>query len=407
MRRFNLFLYITIFFILSACDLLIVSSCVEPNLPQLLKTQSGTEVVTSEDWQKIRRPEIIELFKTNVYGRSPIDRPQDEHFEIVETDKMAMSGNATRKKVKIRFSGPGGNGNISLLVFIPNNTQLPVPAFVLICHRGQDNIDPSRKIKKDFWPAEEIVSRGYAAITFHVSDLDPDDDDGFNNGVHGVFDGAPPRPKDAWGTIAAWSWGASRVMDYLVTDPDINNKQIAIIGHSRGGKASLWAGALDERFALVISNESGCTGAALARRDVGESVASINKNFPHWFCENYNKFNNNEDDLPVDQHMLIALIAPRLAYVASAEDNFWADPVGEFLSCVYAEPVYALYGEQGLGTQSPPEVNIPIHDGRIGYHMRSGNHDLTKYDWKCYLDYASKQWYYGNHFNNTTTRDTK
>jgi hypothetical protein len=270
---------------------------------------------------------------------------------------------------------------------------VPTPCFLLICNRGATNIDPSRSIQSPFWPAEEMIGRGYAAAAFLNSDLDPDRHDGFTNGVHGIFD--PPgvrRADDAWATIAAWAWGASRAMDYLVTDPDIDSRGVAVMGHSRGGKTALWAGAEDERFALVISNDSGCGGACLARRRQAkaESIKAINKSFPHWFCENYKRYADREDNLPLDQHMLAALIAPRLLYIASASEDLWADPEGEFLCAVEARRVYELFGLQGIKTREFPAPDSPLHEGVIGYHVRTGKHDLTLYDWKCYMDFADR-----------------
>ena len=361
-------------------------------LPDPLISASGAHITTVLQWTS-RRQEILDLFRENVYGRMPVKRPKDLHFKLLDSTSTAMSGMATRKQVDILFSGPGGQGRINLLVFIPNHVPKPVPGFLLICNRSPDNIDPTRKIKSPYWPAEEIIKRGYMAATFYYGDLDPDYPDGFKNGVHGIFDpNNGPRGDDAWGAISAWAWGASRAMDYFESDPDIDQTRIGVVGHSRGGKTALWCGAEDDRFALVVSNDSGCTGAALARRKKGETIKNINDSFPHWFCANYKKFNNREDQLPVDQHMLIALMAPRAVYVASASEDSWSDPKGEFLSCVYASPVYALYGLTGLGTDQMPPADHPIHKGRIAYHLRTGKHNLTVYDWYCFMDYADILW---------------
>jgi hypothetical protein len=238
------------------------------------------------------------------------------------------------------------------------------------------------------------VSRGYAAAAFLNSDVDPDQHDGFTNGVHGIFDPpGKPRAGDAWGTIAAWAWGASRVLDYLETDPLIDSRRVAVIGHSRGGKTALWAGAEDERFAFVISNDSGNTGAMPARRrqPKAETVAIINRQFPHWFCENYRRYNDHEDQLPVDQHMLAALIAPRLLAIGSASQDLWADPEGEYLTAVHASPVYELLGVPGLKADRWPPPDSPRQDGRISYHVRSGRHNLTLQDWNYYMDFADRQ----------------
>jgi len=374
---------------LAACHGLLAS---ELRLPDPLTTASGAKVTSADAWRQTRRPEVLELFRTHVYGRAPIGRPGSLKFETVEPANGAMDGAAVRKQVKISYRGPGGEGAIRLVLFIPQRPK-PAPCFLLICNRGATNIDPTRATKSPFWPAEQIVARGYAAAAFLNADVDPDRHDGFTNGAHGIFD--PPgirRPADAWGTIAAWAWGASRVMDYLETDPGIDARRVAVIGHSRGGKTALWAGAEDERFAMVISNDSGCGGAALARRrqPKAETIRAINRAFPHWFCQNYHAYADREDDLPVDQHMLAALIAPRLLCIGSASEDLWADPEGEYLCGLEASPVYRLFGKRGLVSDGWPPPDSPRQDGSIGYHLRTGKHGLTEYDWRCYMDFADR-----------------
>jgi hypothetical protein len=362
------------------------------NLPDPLIAADGTKVADASAWNNKRRAEVLELFRENVYGRAPVARPAELRFETIEENRDAMEGKATLKLVRIAYAGRGGQGSIRLVLFTPNNAPAPAPCFLLICNRPTDNIDPTREKKSPFWPAEQMIERGYAAAAFHNADVDPDKHDGFKDGVHGIFDNPGERAPSAWGTIAAWAWGASRVMDYLETNPEIDPKRVGVVGHSRGGKTALWAGAEDPRFAMVVSNDSGCGGAALARRKQpkAETVARINKSFPHWFNDNYKRYSDREDELPVDQHMLAALIAPRLLYIASASEDLWADPEGEFLSGVHASPVYRLFGSEGLTPAAFPKPDSPLHEGRIGYHLRTGKHNLTEYDWARFMDFADR-----------------
>jgi len=364
----------------------------ELKLPDLVSTQSGQKVDTVEVWKAQRRPELLELFREHVYGRMPVRRPEHLKFEVTDTTSDAMDGCAKRKLVRISYRGPGGEGAIQLVLFVPKTVSKPVPCFLLICNRGHENIDPSRKVKSPFWSAEQIVNRGYAAAAFFNGDVVPDKHDGFASGVFQIFDQPGGRRASSWGAIAAWAWGACRVMDYLESDKEIDSKKVVVVGHSRGGKAALWAGAEDERFAMVVSNESGSTGAALARGKQGEHIKDINQRFPHWFCDNYKRYNDRESDLPVDQHMLAALIAPRLLYVGSATEDLWADPKSEFLAAVHAEPAYRLFGLEGLGTTVMPAPESPVQLGHIGYHLRTGKHDLTEYDWARFMDFANKHW---------------
>ncbi len=357
------------------------------DLPDPLTMTNGEKVVSKEMWQDRRRPELLELFRENVYGRNPVERPTSLKFTTTDTDAKAMDGAATRKLVDISYSGAGGEGAIHLILFTPNAAAKPAPCFLLICNRGKENIDPTRVHKSPFWPAEELIRRGYAAAAFFNGDVAPDNKDAWKAGVHAIFD-SPQRPPNAWGTIGAWAWGASRVLDYLETDASVDAHRVAVVGHSRGGKTALWAGAQDQRFALIVSNDAGCTGSKLARHPKGESITAINTNFPHWFCENYKHFNGHAETLPVDQHELIALIAPRPVYVTSASED--TDPEGEFLGAVNASPVYALLGLPGLNATAYPKPDTTFADGMIAYHLRPGPHNLIEYDWNRFMDYADK-----------------
>jgi pimeloyl-ACP methyl ester carboxylesterase len=355
-------------------------------LPDVLTTVDGRKVATSDLWNKVRRQEILELFRKNVYGRVP-GTPYEKSFKVINLDKKAIDGAATLKQVDITITANGKSLVIHLTLFTPNKVQKPVPVFLLIDNRGPSNTDPSRKIKSEFWPVEEAIARGYGMAVFSNADVDPDDFDEFKNGIHGLLD-INPRPDDAWGTIAAWAWGASRCLDYLITDKDIAGDKIAVVGHSRGGKTALWAGAEDTRFAMVVSNESGCGGSALARRRFGETVSRINTAFPHWFCSNYKEYNNNEDALPIDMHMLLALTAPRALYIDCADEDLWGDPRGSYLALYNAAPVFKLLEINSDIPEAMPPLNKQVISGIVAYHIRDGVHNLLLKDWNWFMDFA-------------------
>jgi hypothetical protein len=362
-------------------------------LPDVLMAKSGRRIQTADEWKNTRRAEVLELFREHVYGRVPAT-PYRTNFRVVREDRKAMGGAATLREIEIVIDSDGKSLTIPMSLFVPNGAPKPAPAFLLICNRGRENIDPTRQKKSEFWPAEEAIARGYAMAAFFNGDVDPDDktDTAFKDGIHAVLDRGPRGP-DAWGTLAAWAWGASRCLDYLVSDRSIAASQVAVIGHSRGGKTALWAAAEDARFALACANDSGCGGAALSRRrnKEKETVAVINRAFPHWFDQNFKAYSGREDALPVDQHMLVALIAPRAVAVHSASEDLWADPRGEFLSVVHARPVYQLFGREALGpTTEMPPIGVALNGDAAHYRMRDGKHNLTLEDWNAYMDFADR-----------------
>lgn len=392
----------------------------EYTLPDPLRTTNGVKVESPEQWVEARRPELLKLFETQVYGVMP-PPPEGLHFEELSIDRDALGGKATRKQVRVHFADHPAAPPMDVLLYVPNSGTGPYPAFLGLNFGGNHTIHPdpgillnanwirnnpasgvvenratdaSRGSASSRWPVERIIDRGYALATVYYGDIDPDFDDGFRNGIHVLTreqDNAAngERKPDAWGSIGAWAWGLSRALDYLQTDQEIDPRRVAVMGHSRLGKTSLWAGATDPRFALVVSNNSGCGGAALSRRAVGETVWRINTAFPHWFCDNFNQYNNNEAALPVDQHELIALIAPRPVLVCSAAEDLWADPRGEFLAAKGADPVYRLLGTDGLAVGAMPAVGDQVLS-TIGYRIRPGEHDVKPEDWEAYMDFADK-----------------
>lgn len=382
-------------------------------LPELMVSLKGKTITNAKEWVAIRRPEILSLFEANMYGKIP-GVMNISSYKAIEVDTIALGNKAIRKQVVLTFAKAGQELNVNLLIYLPKNIGR-APVFVGYNFDGNHTVinDPgilittswirddslhgifenratslSRGIAKDRWQVEKIIAAGYGLVTLYYGDVDPDKND-FTDGVHPLFySKGQKKPKaDEWGSISAWAWGLSRVMDYLEKDPDIDAARAVVMGHSRLGKTALWAGALDQRFAIVISNNSGCGGAALSRREFGERLGGMNQYFPYWLCDNCNKYDGDENALPLDQHMLIGLIAPRPVYIASAVDDKWADPKGEYLSGYYASPVYKLFGKTGLTSMEMPAVNHPVMNS-IGYHIRRGGHGVFAYDWDQFIRFA-------------------
>jgi len=366
------------------------------DLPELLVTAEGKTVETAEEWRNIRRPQILALFSNLVYGRVPKPAsPIETEFTIIKTDPKFMGGKATRKDVRIRLSNDKGKAEMLVLVFVPNNAAKPVPAFM----KHSFNDTKSRDfdvhsmwpgLLRNGWPVGKFFERGYAFVAVYQQDLVGHNEVEFLKGIHRLFykKGQSFPKAHEWGVLSAVAWGAMRAMDYLQADEDVDEKRVAIMGHSKMGKATLWTAAQDERFALAISAQSGCAGAALWRRRSGETLEKMVTRFPYWLCRNAWKFVGREDDLPVDQHMLLACIAPRPVYVHSGVEDTWADGRGEYLSAYHASEVYRLLGKKGLTSESSPPVGEAIIESDVGYHIRKGGHSIEMYDWERFLDFA-------------------
>jgi len=395
-----------------------------------LKTTDGRTVNSPQLWNDVRRPELLKLFADEMFGKldpSVADSlPSGTRgnflfpdFQIVSSESV-FGGKGTRYWITVLMfreeysegeldSVTVGSRTINVLVYVPNDVQEKVPLFLGLNFQGNHTVDadPSIRLGRVWrdrqlvaareedrgaqasrWQIEKVLDRGYATATAYYQEIEPDFDGGSKSGFRGLMDS-----PDAGNAIATWAWGLSIINDALhmfAERLNIDPERIVVHGHSRLGKAALWAGAMDERFAMVISNNSGCGGAALSRREYGETVHRINTSFPHWFNENFKKYNLDVNALPFDQHELIALIAPRPVYIASAVEDQWADPKGEFLSGLHADPVYRLLGTDGFaGVTEMPELNKSV-GGTIGYHIRTGVHDVTEFDWEQFLNFADK-----------------
>lgn len=368
------------------------------DLPPLLVMDEGSPVTTPEQWRTRRRPEIFSLFANLVYGRVPPPaEPLQTRFAVLRTVSGFLDGLAVRKEVRLEFRNSRGALDMLVLVFVPKHAAGPVPA--ILVHSFDDTRSPAFQphparpgMLRNGWPLGALIRRGFGLVAVYQQDLVGHNEVEFLHTIHALF--YPPGqsfPKaNEWGVLGAVAWGGSRALDYLEQDPDIDARRVAVMGHSKMGKAALWTAASDERFAMAISVQSGCAGAALWRRRYGETLEKMVTRFPYWLCRNAWKFAGREDDLPVDQHMLLALVAPRPLYVCSAAEDHWADPRGEYLSAWHAGEVYRLLGRRALPSPEPPPLMEPILDRDVGYHIRKGGHSVDPYDWEQILTFASR-----------------
>jgi hypothetical protein len=388
-------------------------------VPDPLFAKDGSRARNAAEWRAVRQPEIHRDFRDLMYGHTP-DFPFQLRTEVIATRNDAVKGLATRKIVRLRFFDDPDAPHIDLMLYTPNFASKPVPVFLGMSFFGNSSIeaDPAiphaegwmrphrsgavkgnkpteelRGLYPDNWPIETALRRGYGVATFYCGDAEPDHIDGWREGIRGYalkLAGRTKHKPDEWGMIGAWAWGLSRALDYLETNDAIDAKRVAVFGHSRMGKTALWAGAQDQRFALVISNNSGEGGASLARRNFGENIAYSVAHASWRYCGKFRDYIDRENELPFDQHMLLGLIAPRPIYITSATEDPGADPRGEFATAVHAEPIYRLFGKRGVDTKEWPKPDTPIGKS-IGYHVRTGPHAITAYDWEQFLNFADRR----------------
>lgn len=390
MKKLLIYACLSVSAVLTSAQIVELDKSLYPDLPDPLITESGDKVIDISTWENGRRDEILNTFTDEVYGRVPQVGDYTSSSAVVSTTPIA-DGTAVLKMVEISVTGPKGTHTFPVPVYLPNQAE-KVPVFVMINHRTPINGTSSTN---DFFPLDKVIlPRGYGVAVVNDADV-ADDNPKYREGIIDKFnlDGT-----NDWKTISAWSFAASRVIDYLETDPNVDSSKIGVIGHSRGGKASLWTGARDERVALTCVNNSGCTGDRLMRGTWkwGETITKINTNFPHWFATKYRDYNEQDKSLPFDFHQLVALIAPRLIAQGTASGDGWADPERQFHSMVFAQPVFALYGETTKTWQisdTPDKTNpIVMRNGNMQSHQRIGRHGMTEEDWNHYLDFADSHW---------------
>jgi len=381
-------------------------------VPDLFVLQGGGRVTDGKTWLKKRRPDIVKLFEENQFGKMP-PRPRDLSFEVFDKGTPVFNAKAIRKQVTVYFTKDHSDHKMDLLIYLPANVK-KAPLLLNISFAAPNQIvdDPGVRVG-EIWGrdnkrakadkptpfgkmnVEQFIDAGFGFATVYYGDIEPDFKDGIKFGIRSLYlkPGQTTVANDEWGAISAWAWGLSRAMDYFETDKDIDAKRIALQGTSRLGKTVLWAGAHDTRFAMVIASVSGESGAALSRRNFGETVAHMTDptRYFYQFAPNYHSYANRVNELPVDAHMLVALIAPRPLLLQTGSTDYWSDPKGEFLAAVAAEPVYRLFGKKGPGTTVFPaakDESLLLND--LGYYMHDGPHGVLPGDWALFVKYMKK-----------------
>ena len=347
-------------------------------LPELMSFSNGTPVSGPNDWPA-RREELVKILSKELYGFSP-EKPDSVTGTVREVIEKCCSGHAKQLSVDISFNTPNGPFSFPMELILPASEK-KVPLFLFINFRNA--------VYDMYCPTEEIIDNGFAIAMVYYEDITTDNKD-FSNGIAAKY---PRKGPEAWGKIGMWAFALSRALDYLVTLPEIDTERVAVIGHSRLGKTALWCAAQDERIKYAVSNDSGCCGASLekTRHEGGETLERITTVFPFWFCENALKNVGHEQEMPYDQHFLIAASAPRYVMVGSASLDNWADQYSEQLGCVAASPAWKLFGKDGfIGPDTPAKVGDDFNEGDIGYHLRDGIHFLSRADWLSYMSFIKK-----------------
>ena len=358
------------------------------HLPDPFVSEKGEQIRSIEDWEILRRPEIFNLFESEVYGQLPKDFDAIA-FKVVNEHANPFLGIADLEEVDITVSRNGKSHTMRINFFLPKHQKGPFPVILLINYLP--TYPEGKLVDEAFWPVRELIQRGFATASYHVETVAPDDAKTYQNGIISTLYPEQIGIPDGLKSFGAWGWAAMRAMDYFEQHPRIDAKKSILVGHSRTGKTALWTSANDPRWAITYANESGCGGAALSKRKFGETVEAINTRFPHWFADNFRKYNGKEEYLPLDQHLLPGLIAPRGVYYSSAREDQWADPKGEYIGLQLGSRIAAeIYGKKAVFEKSFEELDGPVHLESVGYHIREGEHDLTWEDWEIFLEFVKQ-----------------